>query len=406
MAHWLQNQLKAAEGLLEAVDRTAKVVKETTSSKNLLDGTPGTRWMHRFIHINHAPHSQTTSTAESIGAPASQPPAPPLPSKVCRYKQRGYHVTTTHICTAIPTCRPPTGTGRATTATRRNAAANGAPKTHHCCSSSASKASNACPTDHRCPKYRCCRCRQRATTSTPCLCTRWEDGKAIASTKQNTRRHTHTHLTAAAATASQADVLPTRVDASVRAVVDVELDEARALAESAPQGAREGRLQRVVERLKSRLEQYRVENQQLEEMLQAADARYTGGAGALEAAHAALAAAEAAHATAEAARVQAVAAHDADVAHLEAKLQEATERQRVLEGEVEALQASCEALEAQHTADETSLLHTLRAEAVALEQRLKEEQTAHAASIHQVLALGDALCVTLYQRMSHVVMTL
>lgn len=35
---WLQNQLKAAEGLLEAVDRTAKVVKETTSSKQLDTG--------------------------------------------------------------------------------------------------------------------------------------------------------------------------------------------------------------------------------------------------------------------------------------------------------------------------------------------------------------------------------
>lgn len=62
----------------------------------------------------------------------------------------------------------------------------------------------------------------------------------------------------------------------MRAVVDSELDEARALAEAAPQGARETRLQRVVERLKARLEQYRLENEQLEEMLQAADARYSG----------------------------------------------------------------------------------------------------------------------------------
>ena len=109
-----------------------------------------------------------------------------------------------------------------------------------------------------------------------------------------------------------------------------------------------------------------------------------GGAGALEAAQTALAASEAARTAAEAARSQAVAAHDADVAHLKAKLQEATEKQQGLAREVEALQASRVALEAQHTADETQMLAGLRGEAAALEQRLKDEQAAHAASIHQV----------------------
>lgn len=40
---------------------------------------------------------------------------------------------------------------------------------------------------------------------------------------------------------------------------------------------RELRLQKVVERLKQRLEQYRAENEQLEEMLRVADAKAQGG---------------------------------------------------------------------------------------------------------------------------------
>ncbi len=66
--------------------------------------------------------------------------------------------------------------------------------------------------------------------------------------------------------------------ASSRRVVEMELDEARALAEATTQGAsaREMRLQRVIERLKGRVEQYKQENEQLEEMLQTADAQKTG----------------------------------------------------------------------------------------------------------------------------------
>lgn len=119
-----------------------------------------------------------------------------------------------------------------------------------------------------------------------------------------------------------------------------------------------------------------------------------GGAGALEAAQAALSTSEAAKTRAEAALSQAIAAHDADVAHLEATLEAALQRQRALEAELQALQVSRAAMEEQHSADETQLLHGLRGEAAALEQRLREEQAAHAASIHQVCVWTGARCAS------------
>lgn len=111
---------------------------------------------------------------------------------------------------------------------------------------------------------------------------------------------------------------------------------------------------------------------------------HAGGEGALQALQAALATSEAQRITAEATLAHAIAAKDADIARLTLQLDDAAERQRVLEGEVEALQASKVALQAQHVDDETVMLHGLRGEMAVLEQRLRDEQAAHAASIHQV----------------------
>lgn len=89
MEHWLQNQLKAAEGLLEAVDRTAKVVKENTSSKHL-DVTPGTPLCTSSPTIAHRP----TTHAESLGAPQGPSSSQALPSKVHTHDaaiQHTYH---------------------------------------------------------------------------------------------------------------------------------------------------------------------------------------------------------------------------------------------------------------------------------------------------------------------------
>ncbi len=106
-----------------------------------------------------------------------------------------------------------------------------------------------------------------------------------------------------------------------------------------------------------------------------------------------MATSEAQRITAEATLAHAIAAKDTTIARLTSQLEEAAQVQHVLEGEVEALQASKEALQAQHVDDETVMLHGLRGEMAVLEQRLRDEQAAHAASIHQVGVRGGGVVV-------------
>ncbi|PSC71978.1 golgin candidate 1 [Micractinium conductrix] len=151
----------------------------------------------------------------------------------------------------------------------------------------------------------------------------------------------------------------------------------------------------MVEQLKKRLEQYKAENEQLEELLSRADAQAAGGSGQISRLEDELARAQAARISAEAATAQALAAKAAEAQSLRQQLDAAASRADAAEGRLEALQDANERFVEERQASESQLLQTLRREMEAIEQRLDEERAAHTATRKASAAREQQLDATL-----------
>eukprot|EP00884_Botryococcus_braunii_P015895 jgi/Botrbrau1/298/Bobra.0022s0264.1 len=141
---------------------------------------------------------------------------------------------------------------------------------------------------------------------------------------------------------------------------------------------REARLVKMVDNLKRRLEQCRAENAQLEEMLRHADARASGGATDVERLEDALARADVARISAEAALSSGLAAKEVELEAARRQIESAKREAATLRGHMAALEENNQALIAERQTSEGQILQAMREEVSAVEARLEEERAAHA----------------------------
>lgn len=140
------------------------------------------------------------------------------------------------------------------------------------------------------------------------------------------------------------------------------------------------RLSRLVEGLRRKADRLQKENEQLEEMLAAADAAHRGGSSEISRLEDALAKEQAARTSAEASLGAALAAKESEAESLKEQLSAATARASSLAEALAAREAEKAMSEAERSASESHLIATLRKEVEAAEALLEEERKAHAAT--------------------------
>ncbi|KAK9808822.1 hypothetical protein WJX72_004299 [[Myrmecia] bisecta] len=150
--------------------------------------------------------------------------------------------------------------------------------------------------------------------------------------------------------------------------------------EEAGGSERIGRLVRLLEQLRRRLDQSLAENQQLEELLKQADARLAGGEGELGRLSEALSRCEAGKVQAQAALAQVVASRDAEVVGLKRAQESALALLAESESKLLELQQANDLLRQERQASEGRIVAALREEVAATELRLEEERAAHMAA--------------------------
>eukprot|EP00897_Mesotaenium_endlicherianum_P010097 jgi/Mesen1/9115/ME000058S08603 len=164
--------------------------------------------------------------------------------------------------------------------------------------------------------------------------------------------------------------------------VQRELDEARGLLQksSAKAQSKEARLAKICQQLSARVQEYKAENAQLEELL----SQERLGRGSIDtsvkALHQQLAAAQAESRAAEAGMVAALSAKNSELEAMAASLADAKRQGAVLEGRLASLQANTEVLTKTRDVTEARMIQALREELAAAERRLEDERGAHAAT--------------------------
>eukprot|EP00271_Cylindrocystis_brebissonii_P001340 TRINITY_DN11619_c0_g1_i1.p1 TRINITY_DN11619_c0_g1~~TRINITY_DN11619_c0_g1_i1.p1 ORF type:complete len:803 (+),score=219.44 TRINITY_DN11619_c0_g1_i1:127-2535(+) len=166
------------------------------------------------------------------------------------------------------------------------------------------------------------------------------------------------------------------------AAVQRELDEARGLLKNAPSmgQTKEARLTRICAQLSQRVQEYKAENAQLEELLRLE----RNGRGSMDSTAKSLeqqlALALAELAAAEASTGAALSAKNAELEAVQVALVEAKRQGALLEGKLASAQANSEVISKNRDLTEARMIQALREELASVERRFEDERIAHAAS--------------------------
>ena len=169
----------------------------------------------------------------------------------------------------------------------------------------------------------------------------------------------------------------------MRAVLRDELNEARKLIGSVPAASqsREQKLAKMCEKLQARLQQYKMENEQLEEMLEAAETKADEAV--QDKLKATIAELEQKAARAERVHAAQMDAKAKELESLSAEVQKSRQSATSAEQHLASLESQTRHVLKERNASEERLLSSLREELAAEERRLEEERQAHKGSREQ-----------------------
>ncbi|CAK9219612.1 unnamed protein product [Sphagnum troendelagicum] len=166
--------------------------------------------------------------------------------------------------------------------------------------------------------------------------------------------------------------------------VEDQLNEARGLLTVAVSSgpSKEARLARVCAGLSSRLQEYKSENLQLEELLQFEREERKSFDARMRQLQQELAAAKESAAAVEAGMVAALASKNAEIDSLSSSVESFKRQASMAEGKLAALQTTVEAMSKNRDMTETRMIQALRNELASAEHRVEEERMAHSATRH------------------------
>ncbi|CAM6028499.1 unnamed protein product [Sphagnum balticum] len=166
--------------------------------------------------------------------------------------------------------------------------------------------------------------------------------------------------------------------------VEDQLNEARGLLTVAVSSgpSKEARLARVCAGLSSRLQEYKSENLQLEELLQFEREERKSFDARMRQLQQELAAAKESAAAVEAGMVAALASKNAEIDSLSSSVESFKRQASMAEGKLAALQTTVEAMSKNRDMTESRMIQALRNELASAEHRVEEERMAHSATRH------------------------
>ncbi|CAK9220678.1 unnamed protein product [Sphagnum jensenii] len=166
--------------------------------------------------------------------------------------------------------------------------------------------------------------------------------------------------------------------------VEDQLNEARGLLTVAVSSgpSKEARLARVCAGLSSRLQEYKSENLQLEELLQFEREERKSFDARMRQLQQELAAAKESAAAVEAGMVAALASKNSEIDSLSSSVESFKRQASMAEGKLAALQTTVEAMSKNRDMTETRMIQALRNELASAEHRVEEERMAHSATRH------------------------